>query len=46
MRKSYLVSAYPRWRRIKDTQLEIGFEVPESSVGWKFLVNQEMLEIQ
>jgi hypothetical protein len=44
-RKSYFVSAYPRWKRQKDTQLEIGFKIPESSVGWKFFVHQKMPRI-
>ncbi|MCI5162883.1 MAG: hypothetical protein D3917_12880 [Candidatus Electrothrix sp. AX5] len=41
-RKNYLMSAYPRWMRKTDTKLEIGFKIPESSVGWQFFVLEKM----
>jgi len=44
-RKNYLVSAYPRWIRKTDTRMEIGFKIPESSVGWQFFVHQKMVEV-
>ncbi|MCI5139098.1 MAG: hypothetical protein D3922_11935 [Candidatus Electrothrix sp. AR1] len=41
-RKNYLMSAYPRWMKKTDTRMEIGFKIPESSVGWQFFVLQKM----
>ncbi|MCW5207379.1 hypothetical protein VU10_02400 [Desulfobulbus sp. US1] len=41
-RKNYLISAYPRWMKKTGTQMEIGFKIPESSVGWHFFVLEKM----
>ncbi|MCI5130276.1 MAG: hypothetical protein D3904_01850 [Candidatus Electrothrix sp. EH2] len=42
--KSFLVFAYPRWMKKKESHLEIGFKIPESSVGWQFFVHQKLTE--
>jgi len=42
--KNFLISAYPRWMKKKDTRLEIGFKIPESSAGWQFFVHQKIAE--
>lgn len=42
--KSFLVTAYPRWMKKKESRLEIGFKIPESSVSWQFFVHQKLTE--
>ena len=41
--RSSIVLAYPRWMMKKNTQMEIGFKIPESSVGWQFFVHKKMV---
>lgn len=41
--KNCMVSAYPRWIMKKDTRMDIGFKIPESSVGWQFFVHQHIV---
>lgn len=45
-KKNYLISAYPRWMKKTGTQMEVGFKIPESSVGWQFFVLEKMVGMQ
>ena len=41
-KKSFLVSAYPRWMKKEENRLQIGFKIPESSVSWQYFVHQKL----
>jgi len=44
-KNNYMVIAHPRWRREKDTLMEIGFEISDSSAAWKVFVQEKVSEL-